>query len=72
MKHNPDKDEYARSFDAVEEWDDENLDEEIGFDINCEDCEHVAEAQSETPRLPSPVDTTNLEPSSIKKEEETD
>lgn len=26
MKHNPDKDEYARSFDAVEEWDDESED----------------------------------------------
>uniref|UniRef100_A0A914XUJ3 Uncharacterized protein n=1 Tax=Panagrolaimus superbus TaxID=310955 RepID=A0A914XUJ3_9BILA len=63
MKHNPDKDEYARSFDAVEEWDDENMDEEIGFDENCEECEHVAENQSETPRIPSPVDTTNFEPS---------
>lgn len=47
-----------------------DLDEEIGFDENCEDCEHVAEQQSETPRLPSPVDTTNFgPPETLKKEE---
>jgi hypothetical protein len=70
MKHNRTKDEYDRSFDAVEEWDDENLDEEIGFDRNCEDCEHVAESQAETPRLLTPVSTNSLEPSQVKDEKD--
>ena len=38
-------------------------DEEVGFDENCEECEQLAANESATPRLPSPVDTTNLEPS---------